>query len=329
MRLRALALALTARVIMSDECRPMTDLQWPMSDMRLRGGAPASEKPVASATGEARELSMAEDSIRVSPMQEAPKEMVPEHVQKMRDREGQRILDVIGRFETTPEVFKMKIRGVRDINYQNDTGCHALWACCWHAQPELARICLEAGANVDLANNGGSTPLMLACSTGCEKMVELLLAHDAFVDAVSPDGHTALSNSINHPRIVQMLLAKGANRTIKCKGQTLLEMAKQPSMMYSEARSVTVQILHEADQQDLLREIAERRAHMEGMRWPTHSLTVPAFFLPRHHPHTRTLTRPRTRAPLHRVPCVPQLIRRPDGTSMNAAGRACLTRRPS
>ena len=118
-------------------------------------------------------------------------------VQKMRDRNGQYMLNLVGTSGATVEEFRRRLKDTH-IDYQNDTGIGALWASCWHAAPAIARACLDAGATVDLRSTTGVTPLMMACSAGNVEIVQMLLDHGAYVDEVTPDGHTALTNGLNH-----------------------------------------------------------------------------------------------------------------------------------
>ncbi len=182
-------------------------------------------------------------------------------VQKMRDRNGQYMLNLVGTSGATVEEFRRRLKDTH-IDYQNDTGIGALWASCWHAAPAIARACLDAGATVDLRSTTGVTPLMMACSAGNVEIVQMLLDHGAYVDEVTPDGHTALTNGLNHPEVVKLLLERGANRAIKVDGKTPLELAREVNgiNIYAKTRAVSAQILREAEQIDMLKEVEARRA---------------------------------------------------------------------
>ncbi|HWI64751.1 MAG TPA: ankyrin repeat domain-containing protein [Symbiobacteriaceae bacterium] len=58
---------------------------------------------------------------------------------------------------------------------------------------DVARILLEAGAEVDLGDGAGWTPLHLAAANGNREMVEELLQRGARPDAATAKGETALS----------------------------------------------------------------------------------------------------------------------------------------
>src|SRR5262249_41384280 len=65
------------------------------------------------------------------------------------------------------------------------------WAAHWD-DPEMAGLLLAAGANVQAANRYGVTPLVLACSNGSARMVELLLKGKADPNTSAGEGETAL-----------------------------------------------------------------------------------------------------------------------------------------
>jgi hypothetical protein len=73
---------------------------------------------------------------------------------------------------------------------------------------------LTAGADVDLPNGAGTTPLMLAASAGNVKLVDLLLAHGAQATVADPAGCTALHFAARRPgnsQACDRLLAAGAD----------------------------------------------------------------------------------------------------------------------
>ena len=206
-----------------------------------------------------------------APSAAAPADETPEEAQERREQEeareqarhrsGQRVLDMI---KTTlpPEkmIAHLKRAPAHVIDYQNDGECGPIHACCWHNIPALGKVFIDAGCDVEKRMNG-QTPLMMACSVGSIELVEMILEAGAYVNAVAPNGATALSEAINHPHILRKILEAGADRTIKKEGKTPLEQAREPGFMYGEARSVSLQILREYDQIDLLKKVAERRAN--------------------------------------------------------------------
>lgn len=57
---------------------------------------------------------------------------------------------------------------------------------------------LEHGAEPDVENNAGMTPLHEACSTGNEELVDLLLSHGANINKLSQAGENCLFLFLNH-----------------------------------------------------------------------------------------------------------------------------------
>ena len=81
---------------------------------------------------------------------------------------------------------------VRDAN-----GCTALAAACFALQEGAVALLLhQAGADVNIADNGGLTPLMLVSLAGRLSLVKLLLSHGARRDARDVNGQTALAYAI-------------------------------------------------------------------------------------------------------------------------------------
>ena len=76
----------------------------------------------------------------------------------------------------------------------------------------MMRLLLERGARVNVAQQGGWTPLHQAARHGPAELVELLLVHDADLGARSDDGQTplALAEAAGQQSIAALLRASGA-----------------------------------------------------------------------------------------------------------------------
>ncbi len=72
---------------------------------------------------------------------------------------------------------------------------------------------LQKGANPNLADRRGVTPLMLATQLGFIDGVQRLIRHKAAVDATNRSGETALIRAVQlrNPEMVRVLLKAGAN----------------------------------------------------------------------------------------------------------------------
>jgi ankyrin repeat protein len=77
----------------------------------------------------------------------------------------------------------------------------------------MMRLLLERGARVNVAQQGGWTPLHQAAKHGPAELVELLLEHDADIHARSSDGQTPLqmAEAAGQDAIAALLRARGAD----------------------------------------------------------------------------------------------------------------------
>jgi ankyrin repeat protein len=81
----------------------------------------------------------------------------------------------------------------------------ALQAAAASSDTESARLLIDAGADVDAAQRGGFRPLHAAAANGNRELVELLLEHGADRSARLDDGRTA--REVTHDEEVAALLA--------------------------------------------------------------------------------------------------------------------------
>jgi ankyrin repeat protein len=87
---------------------------------------------------------------------------------------------------------------------------HAAAYTAWVSMGDMADLLIGNGANVNVTNNNGATPLMLASEFGHTGMVRSLLAHGANVHLKANDGQTALSWASGADEIARMLRGAGA-----------------------------------------------------------------------------------------------------------------------
>lgn len=74
-------------------------------------------------------------------------------------------------------------------------------------------VLLAEGADVNVADDHGNTPLMLASEIGNPRMVKIILAHQPEINRKNSEGFTALmiASMNGQIHIVDQLLAKGAS----------------------------------------------------------------------------------------------------------------------
>ena len=102
---------------------------------------------------------------------------------------------------------------------------------------QVLKILLHSGADVNLRNQKGMTPLMIACQKRATEMVKILLQQGAKVHLSSPSGNTALHYAIkrtdevikesiwNRLQIPKLLLKYGAISKENNKGLTPIQLA--------------------------------------------------------------------------------------------------------
>jgi ankyrin repeat protein len=97
------------------------------------------------------------------------------------------------------ELAKMLIEAGADVNARNNRGETPLEKAIYHGYEELAKMLIEAGADVNARNNRGKTPLMLTVITAnlglavfVEELAKMLIQAGADVNARDNDGRTAL-----------------------------------------------------------------------------------------------------------------------------------------
>ena len=79
--------------------------------------------------------------------------------------------------------------------------------------PRIVQRALDAGADVNMKDEDGHTPLHWACTYGNEEICRLLLEHGADPNARDDNGRTPLHWAClyNHTAIVRLLIEHGAD----------------------------------------------------------------------------------------------------------------------
>lgn len=99
------------------------------------------------------------------------------------------------------------------LNAPDGNGMAALRLATYSNQIETVRFLLNRGADPDVQDDMGNTPLHWACSFGHEAITALLIDHKADLSAENASGMTPLHNAASRGRIklAELLIAKGAD----------------------------------------------------------------------------------------------------------------------
>jgi serine/threonine-protein phosphatase 6 regulatory ankyrin repeat subunit B len=94
---------------------------------------------------------------------------------------------------------------------------------------ELSALLLDAGADPNMRDGRGGSPLYWAAATGQAAVVELLLARGADIHLATRSGETPLvvAAQNGHERVVQALLEHGANPRLRADDALALEAARE------------------------------------------------------------------------------------------------------
>ena len=122
-----------------------------------------------------------------------------------------------------------------EVNAAQDDGTTALHWAVYNDDADTARLLMKSGANVNAANRYGVPPLSLACTNGNATLVKLLLDSGADPNASLPGGETVLMTAARAGNVeaVKALLAHGANPNAR-------ERRDQTALMWAAAEGHTV-----------------------------------------------------------------------------------------
>ncbi len=104
-------------------------------------------------------------------------------------------------------VARVLVEAGADVNHPQWEGGRALHDAVWQGNVELVRFFLSHGAKADVRDRRGETPLHEAARTGNVEMVQSLLSHGADVNARTVRGETPViwARKYGHPELAAML----------------------------------------------------------------------------------------------------------------------------
>lgn len=142
-------------------------------------------------------------------------------LQAVRERDGGKASELIAK------------PGSNVVNYRDDRGDAGLHLVVAQRDLTWLRFLLGKGADADIANRDGDTPLILASRIGFAEGAELLLSRGAEVDRANRRGETALIIAVQQRNLplVRLLAERGANsnKTDNATGRSARDYAKMDS----------------------------------------------------------------------------------------------------
>ncbi|GBG31585.1 Ankyrin repeat and protein kinase domain-containing protein 1 [Hondaea fermentalgiana] len=111
-----------------------------------------------------------------------------------------------------PEIARVLIERGANVDAQQSDGWTPLMLACRYSQPEIAKMLVERGAKLDLQKCDGWTALMIACSEGETEIATLLVQRGAKLDVQNNQGWTALmfACELAQPKVAQDIIRRGA-----------------------------------------------------------------------------------------------------------------------
>jgi ankyrin repeat protein len=102
---------------------------------------------------------------------------------------------------------------LRVVNYRGYKGDAAIHIVTRQRQLDWVGFLLSKGANPNVGDANGDTPLIIASRIGFDDAARVLLRYKANVDAVNRRGETALIVAVQQrqPRMVELLMKSGAD----------------------------------------------------------------------------------------------------------------------
>lgn len=116
-----------------------------------------------------------------------------------------------------PQIVEMLLAFGADVNLRNSSGRSPLMSLTETATPEMVRNLLAAGARPNARTNNGATPLMLAAATSPVRVIKELIDAGANVNARDSSGETCLFYAArsNKPEVISLLLASGVDVNVR------------------------------------------------------------------------------------------------------------------
>lgn len=115
-----------------------------------------------------------------------------------------------------PQIVEALLSFGAEVNLRNSSGDTPLTSITSSATPELVKQLIAAGARVNARDNRGASPLMIAAGSGSAGVVKELIEAGANVNARDSSGETCLFSAArsNDPKAVKLLLDSGVDANV-------------------------------------------------------------------------------------------------------------------
>ena len=170
-------------------------------------------------------------------------------------------------YSANPEVVRLLLGSGADVDAKNDTGSTPLHSAAGHRQPATAQLLLAHGADATSRNDFGITPLHSAAGAAVPMTVTLLLDQGADVNAADDKLrtplHRAADSQLRSPsaETIALLLDRGADiNTADQAGDTPLHL-NQSGMCISRVLKTTERTLI-LQPQISIRSLLDRRRYL-------------------------------------------------------------------
>lgn len=134
------------------------------------------------------------------------------------------------KYKLSKDTLELLLAKGADMNLKDKNGRTPLLLAAESADGEIVTLLLDKGADVNAKDDeSGFTALHYAARSGKKDAAEVLIARGADINTKDNQGHTPLYVAVNHDyRVAELLIDKGANSSIRTEsGQTLMELAQE------------------------------------------------------------------------------------------------------